>query len=215
MGKWAEKLTKDWGRTVDRALTGLRSSNLDANHSTPLMFEWLSPMFEWGATPAAQNNFISTNSQQRLILTGPGVCLPSGRWRILFEITLSKCPDVDLKIDLRFGDTIAVHRLYLVEPTSVFWLDIDHYEPSIFTFSVSRESEPTPGYIGIAQEFELFVGRRSRLLGVNLALVPQTADCCRKPRHLPLGNARFATGEKRLLCAVAKVSSCSAAQRIS
>jgi Sulfotransferase domain len=151
VGKWTEKLTKDWGRTVDCALSGLRSSNLEANHSMLLMFEWLSPMFEWGATPAAQNNFISTNSQQRLILTGPGVCLPSGRWRILFEITLSRCPDVDLKIELRFGDAIAVHRLYLVEPTSVFWLDIDHYEPSIFTFSVFRESEPTPGYIGIAR----------------------------------------------------------------
>jgi hypothetical protein len=148
VGKWREIAPPEARSAVDSALGPLDRAFREPQPA--LRLAWSRGLFtpaqgarpKWGA-PA--------DSADGLVLLGPHASLPSGRWRLSFDVILKDLADVELKVDLTLGLVSASLRHLATEPQSSFWLEFDHRAPlAPLTVKVSRESPPTRGWIGVA-----------------------------------------------------------------
>jgi hypothetical protein len=148
VGKWRELAPPDARAAVESAL-----GPLDAVFRDPakdLRLVWSRALFtpaqgarpKWGARGDVADG---------VVLQGPMACLPSGRWRLSFDVVLKDLADVELRVEVALGVISASLRHFAAEARSSFWLEFDHRQPlAPLTLKVSREGPPVRGWIGIA-----------------------------------------------------------------
>lgn len=148
VGKWRAIAPPAARKAVDSALEPL--DRVFRDRAEDLRLAWSRAFF--APSPRARPKWGAPgDSADGLVLLGPHASLPSGRWRLSFDVDLEDLTEVELKVDLAVGAVSASLRHYTVETHSSFWLEFDHHQPlAPLSLKVSRESPPARGWIGVA-----------------------------------------------------------------